>query len=161
MEQKLTQQELDERVAILRRFRTLLEQQRTKFQQYLSVLEMQESKISAEDADALIAHSELEAQIVEGIGSLQKVIAPMQKLYQTTNAATYNPAEAVPVVELQNDLAKLQSQVLKQNEKNCELLRSHITEIKKQIVAFKNPYRNHNSIYAEHGVSGSIVHIDA
>src|SRR5574344_1118891 len=161
MEEKLTQAELDERVAILKRFRTLLEQQRIKFQEYLAVLELQEGKISSEDADALIAHSELEAQIVAGIGSLQKVIVPMQKLYQATNAASYNPQEAVPVNELQNDLANLQTQVLQQNEKNRALLRSHITEIKKQIVEFKNPYRNRQSIYAEHGVSGSIVHIDA
>ena len=161
MEEKLTQEELDERVAILKRFRMLLEQQRTKFQEYLAVLELQESKISAEDADALIAHSELEAQIVAGIGSLQKVIVPMQKLYQSTKAATYNPQEAVPVNELQNDLEKLQTQVLQQNEKNRALLRTHISDIKKQIVEFKNPYRNRKSIYAERGVSGSIVHIDA
>jgi len=161
MEEKLTQGEIDERVAILRRLRTLLEQQRTKFQEYLSVLEMQESKISEEDADALIAHSELEAQIVRGIGSLQKVIVPMQKLYQSTNAASYNPQEAVPVAEIQNDLTRLQTQVLMQNEKNRELLRTHITQIKRQIIEFKNPYKGRQSIYAEHGVSGSIIHIDA
>jgi hypothetical protein len=161
MTEQLSKEELDERVAILRRFRTLLEQQRTKFREYLNVLELQESKISAEDADALIAHSELEAQIVAGIGSLQKVIVPMQKLYQSSKAATYNPQDAQPVDELQNDLTKLQEQVLQQNEKNRALLRSHIVEIRKQMVELKNPYRNHNSIYAEKVKTGSLVEINA
>ncbi|MFA6937940.1 MAG: flagellar biosynthesis protein FlgN [Treponema sp.] len=161
MEQELSKKELDERVAILRRLRTLLEQQRAKFQEYLSVLENQESKISEEDADSIIAHSELEEQIVSGIGSLQKVIVPMQKLCQTSNAASYNPAECKPVADIQNDLVKLQAQVLKQNERNQALLRTHITDIKRQIVEFKNPYRNIKSIYAERGAVGSLVHIDA
>lgn len=161
MEKKLTQDELEERIAILRRFRTLLEQQRTKFREYLNVLEQQESKISAEDADALIAHSELEAQIVAGIGSLQKVIVPMQKLYQSSNAASYNPTDAVPVDELQNDLAKLQQQVLIQNERNRALLRSHITDIKRQLNDFQNPYRTIKSVYSEKVSTGSLVQIDA
>lgn len=161
MEEKLTQAELDERVAILRRLRTLLEQQRTKFREYLTVLELQESKISSEDADALIAHSELETQIVAGISSLQKVIVPMQKLYQSSQAATYSPKDAIPVNQLQNELSNLQIQVLKQNEKNRDLLRSHIDEIKKQMVEFKNPYRNIKSVYAEKVSTGSLVQIDA
>ena len=33
--EELTQQELDERVALLRKFRSLLEQQRNKFREYL------------------------------------------------------------------------------------------------------------------------------
>ena len=34
MEQKISKEELDERVAILKKFRMLLEQQRKKFQEY-------------------------------------------------------------------------------------------------------------------------------
>ena len=102
MTKELSQEELDERVAILRRFRSLLEQQRNKFREYLLVLEKQEGTIEAEDPDAIIAHSELEEQIVRNIGSLQKVIAPMQQLYQTSHAATYNPQEAIPIDSIQN-----------------------------------------------------------
>ena len=59
METKLSQEELNERIQILKKFRQLLEQQRTKFQEYLKVLEAQESKINEENAEALLAHSEL------------------------------------------------------------------------------------------------------
>ena len=90
MAETISQEELDERMAILRRFRALLEQQRTKFREYLKVLEMQESKIAMQDTESIKAHSDLENQIVEGIGSLQKVIGPMQKLYLSARKSTYN-----------------------------------------------------------------------
>jgi len=161
MEEKLTQAELDERIAILKRFRSLLEKQRAKFQEYLEVLELQESKISMEDADAIIAHSELENQIVAGIGSLQKVIVPMQELYLSSKAASFSPQDAVPIERLQQDLSKLQGQVLAQNEKNRTLLKSHITELRSQMVQIKNPYKNRQSVYSESKQTSTMVMIDA
>ena len=161
MNTTLSNEELAERIAILRRFRTLLEQQRSKFQQYLQVLEQQEQKISIQDADAIIAHSELEAQIVEGLGSLQKVIVPMQELCQNTNAASFNPKDAVPISHLQTDLAKLQSQVLAQNQRNRALLKNHISQLKTQMVTIKNPYRTARSVYAEHEPVGTLVSCNA
>ena len=160
-ELQLSQAELDERVAILKRFRSLLEKQRAKFQEYLNVLEKQEAKIAAQDADAIIAHTELEANIIENIGSLQKVIAPMEKLYQTSKAASYNLKDAIPVQNPKEDLAKLQSQVLIQNEKNRNLLKLHIVEIKQQINEMKNPYFGKRSIYASDANLGSVIQINA
>ena len=61
--EEISQAELDERVAILRKFRALLEQQRKKFQEYLAVLEKQEHSIEEEDTEALVAHAELEQAI--------------------------------------------------------------------------------------------------
>ncbi len=161
MEEKLTQAELDERVAILRRFRTLLEQQRQKFRDYLKVLELQENKINEEDADALIAHTELETQIVSSIGSLQKVILPMQKLYNSSKAAVYNPQDAIPINSIQDDLERLQKQVLVQNERNRELLKTHISTIKNQLNELQNPYKNSRSVYSENHERGSMIMIEA
>ncbi|MCQ2240692.1 flagellar export chaperone FlgN [Treponema sp.] len=160
MDQKLTQAELDERILILKRFRTLLEQQRTKFQEYLKVLEAQESKISEEDAEALLAHSELETEIVANITSLQKVIVPMEALYNKTKAATYNPVEAVPISRIQADLTKLQSQVLAQNEKNRTLLKSHMSTLRQQIQEFQNPYRSITSVYTKTATTGSRIQVE-
>lgn len=160
MEENLSQEELNERIAILRRFRTLLEQQRTKFREYLRVLEMQESRIAQEDADALIAHSELETQIVRGISSLQKVIGPMQKLYVSSRTTTYNPQDIVPIEKLQDDLTKLQTQVLAQNERNRQLLRVQLSDLRERIVTMKNPYRARQSVYAE-SEGGNLVHVEA
>ncbi|MEE0893779.1 MAG: flagellar biosynthesis protein FlgN [Treponema sp.] len=160
METKLSQEELNERIQILKKFRQLLEQQRTKFQEYLKVLEAQESKINEENAEALLAHSELEAQIVKGIGSLQKVIVPMQDLVTRTHAATYNPADAKPIEDIKAELAKLQGQVLKQNEKNRNLLKFHMAQIKEQIQEFKNPYRSLNSVYFTTMTTGSRIQVE-
>lgn len=161
MQQKISQEELEERVAILRRFRTLLEQKRAKFQEYLDVLEAQEKKIQIEDADAIIAHSELETQIVGSIGELQKVITPMQKLYESSRAASYNPQDAIPITNIQEELSSLQTKVLAQNEKNRLLLKTHITEVRSQIASFKNPYRSNRSVYADRINTGSFISAEA
>lgn len=160
METKLSQEELNERIQILKKFRQLLEQQRTKFQEYLKVLEAQESKINEENAEALLAHSELEAQIVKGIGSLQKVIVPMQDLVTRTHASTYNPADAKPIEDIKAELAKLQGQVLKQNEKNRNLLKFYMAQVKEQIQEFKNPYRSLNSVYFTTMTTGSRIQVE-
>lgn len=160
METKLSQEELNERIQILKKFRQLLEQQRTKFQEYLKVLEAQESKINEENAEALLAHSELEAQIVKGIGSLQKVIVPMQDLVTRTHAATYNPVDAKPIEDIKAELAKLQGQVLKQNEKNRNLLKFYMAQVKEQIQEFKNPYRSLNSVYFTTMTTGSRIQVE-
>ncbi len=161
MKEKLTQRELDERIAILRKFRSLLEEQRAKFKAYLNVLEMQESKISNEDADALIAHSELETQIVQSIGSLQKVIMPMQELYHSCDAASASPSEALPIQQIQQDLELLQMQVLEQNEKNRSLLKNHIADLRSQMLNLKNPYKNRQSVYSQDSKCGTRVFINA
>lgn len=149
---ELTQAQIDERVAILKRFRSLLEQQRNKFREYLKVLECQQDKIELEDSDALAAHTELEQQIVANISNLQKVIEPMQSMYNAAVLASDgNADDKAGVQKMQSDLADLQKKVLAQNEKNRNLLKIHIEQIKKQLVSVRqaNPYNGRRSIYAE------------
>lgn len=157
-------QELNERVAVLKRFRSLLEQQRNKFQEYLSVLESQQGKIETDNASSLLAHAELEQQIVANIASLQKVIVPMQSMYHAVSVVPGVPVkDNEDVVKMQAELADLQTKVLAQNEKNRTLLRAHIAQIKTQLnnVKMNNPYRTRQSIYAEHAPSGNLVAIEA
>lgn len=160
---ELSQEELNERVEILRRFRTLLEQQRGKFQEYLNVLEKQQDSISSENPESLIAHTELEQQVVKNIANLQKVILPMSRMYKSV----YNTAENMPeeqtksIEKLQSELNDLQSKVLKQNEINRDLLRLHIDNIRTQIQNFKNPYKNARSVYAQKQPVASLVEINA
>ena len=81
--EEISQAELAERVAILRKFRSLLEQQRKKFQEYLAVLEKQEHSIEEEDTEALVAHAELEQAIAGSLSNLQKVIVPFSEMYKS------------------------------------------------------------------------------
>ena len=161
MEKKLTQAEIDERVAILKRFRTLLEEQRNKFREYLLVLEKQENKISEEDGDAVVAHADLETNILKNIAGLQKVILPMQAMYNTV-VNQVSAEENASVLKVQKDLAAIQQKVLAQNEKNQALLRAHINQIRAQLTALteNNPYRGRRSIYADKITTGNRVAIE-
>jgi len=162
-ELNLTQEEIDERIAILKRFRKLLEEQRNKFREYLDVLEKQQSAIEKGDTEAMLAHTELEQQIVANIGNLQKVITPMEKLYETKSAPIFGGTgskdsgnansnsgidDARYIPHLKTDLIKLQQEVLMRNRQNCDMLRNSMTEMKSRMAMFKNPYKNSRSIYA-------------
>ena len=144
----ITQEELNERVAILRRFRSLLEEQRGKFREYLTVLEKQQDSITSENPETLLAHTELEQQVVKNIANLQKVIIPMAKMYHTGSNSAASVAEDAEITKIQNDLSDLQDKVLKQNAINRDLLRLHIEQLRSQIAGFKNPYKANRSVYA-------------
>ena len=158
--EEITQEELNERVEILKKLRALLEMQRNKFREYLKVLEQQEHSIETENSEALIMHTELEQEVVKGIANLQKVIIPMSELYKSSSSSDGNISDSA-VHELQKDLSTLQNKVLAQNEKNRELLRTHMTQIKTQIEQFKNPYRNVKSVYAQKVTAGNFVEVEA
>ncbi|MBQ5632325.1 MAG: flagellar biosynthesis protein FlgN [Treponema sp.] len=158
--EEITQEELNERVEILKKLRALLEMQRNKFREYLKVLEQQEHSIETENSEALIMHTELEQEVVKGIANLQKVIIPMSELYKSSSSSDENISDSA-VNELQKDLSTLQNKVLAQNEKNRELLRTHMTQIKTQIEQFKNPYRNVKSVYAQKVTAGNFVEVEA
>ncbi len=145
---EITQEELNERVALLRRFKSLLEEQRGKFREYLTVLEKQQDSITAENPESLLAHTELEQQVVKNIANLQKVIVPMSKMYKAKADNKATASEDADIIKIQNDLSDLQDKVLKQNAINRDLLKVHIEQLKAQISGFKNPYKNNRSVYA-------------
>ncbi len=157
---EITQQELDERVALLRKFRSLLEQQRNKFREYLTVLEKQQDSITKENPENLIAHTELEQQVVRNIANLQKVIVPMSKMYKASVPMAHT-ADDAGIAQIQNELNDLQTRVLKQNQINRDLLREHIESIRTQIQNFKNPYKNIKSVYAQPQRVASLVEVEA
>lgn len=155
---ELSQEELNERVAILRRFRTLLEQQRGKFREYLTVLEKQQDSISNENTEALLAHTELEQQVVKNLMNLQKVIVPMRQMYHSAAPSEEQDKE---INALQDELSSLQKRVLAQNKINRDLLRVHLGQIKMQLAGLKNPYRNLTSVYAQKQPVSQMVEVEA
>lgn len=158
----ISNEELNERVAILHKFKNLLEQQRAKFQEYLTVLEKQQDSISSEDAEKLIAHTELEQQVVRNLSNLQKVIVPMSKLYKKSNEKNLTKNnDDEDISKIQNELNDLQKKVLKQNEVNRELLRTHIENIRTQLNSLKNPYKNNRSVYTQKQPVAQFVQVEA
>jgi len=159
MAEELSKEEINERVAILKRFRTLLEAQRAKFQEYLVVLEKQEQGIANDDDTSVLAHAELETQIVSNLSNLQKIINPIEDMYK----AIGSPVTA-EIPQLKSDLEKLQKEVLEQNAKNRELLKMHLDEIRSRIEKINNPqinpYANRRSIYASNRNAATMVDIE-
>jgi hypothetical protein len=160
---ELTQEQLDERIAVLKRLRSLLEQQRAKFAEYLNVLEKQQDKIELDDGDALIAHAELEQQIVASISNLQKVIEPVKAMYNSNNGQGLAEQDKAGVKDIQNELDALQKKVLLQNEHNRALLRVHLDKIRRQLTEVQraNPYNGRRSIYAERYPVATTIAIEA
>ena len=141
--EEISQAELAERVAILRKFRSLLEQQRKKFQEYLAVLEKQEHSIEEEDTEALVAHAELEQAIAGSLSNLQKVIVPFSEMYKSAASSLDRHGD---VAAIQADLNRLQAKVLAQNEKNREKIRAHLVQIRRQLDEFKNEQALNNEL---------------
>ena len=156
MQQELTREQLDERVAILKRFRQLLEQQRQKFRDYLVVLEKQAEMIGTDNVDAMVQHAEIEQAIVSEIHTIQKVINPLEDMYRTAHPEITD----TEIPKLKTDLEQLRKDVLVQNEKNRELLKSHMTMLRQQVVSLKNPYARRTSVYASSAETATIVDIN-
>ena len=141
---RLSREELDERVAVLRRFRELLVRQRDKFKDYMALLESQRSDIEKGDVDALVAHVELEQGIVSDIFAVQKVIDPLEDMYR----AAYSGVEPEGVAELRSTLSELKDEVIVRNTENRALLKQRMEMLRHEIMSVNNPYAKRKSVYA-------------
>lgn len=141
----LSQNELDQRVAILRRFRELLLEQREKFHNYLTLLDHQQKAIETDNVDALVQHVEAEQAIVADIFALQKVIDPLEDMYR----AAYQGAEPEWMPELKTTINSLKTEVISRNEANRKLLKQHMEMLRHEIMSINNPYTKKKSIYAD------------
>lgn len=145
MAEQLSRAELDERVAVLKRFRELLSRQRDKFRDYLELLDRQKTDIVEGDVDALVAHVEAEQAIVAEIFAVQKVIDPMEDLYRMA----YRGAEPEGLPELRDTLSNLKEEVAGRNAENRSLLKQRMDMLRHQIMSIRNPYAKKKSVYAE------------
>jgi DNA-binding transcriptional regulator GbsR (MarR family) len=139
--------ELAQRVAILRRFKTLLSQQRDRFRNYLDLLDKQQSVIEAGSAEDLLKYVEIEEKVVADIFSIQKVIDPLEEMYNTV-ISSQSPQKAPvkadnqdEVPSLKASLEKLKSEAVIRSTKNKELLSKRMLELRTEIKALRNnPY---------------------
>jgi hypothetical protein len=140
-------EELSQRVAVLRRFRSLLTEQRDRFRSYLEALDKQQQVIETGTAEELIAHVELEEKIVADIFSIQKVIDPLDEMYRYSGGAY--PAEYAAHAEqtphdvkgLKAALEELEKEAVIRSGRNRDLLSRRMAEIRSEIKALRsNPY---------------------
>lgn len=125
--------EVEERVSILKRLKRALQSQRDKFRAYLDVLARQEEDILARDVEKLQSHAELEQSIVREIYSIQRVIDPLKDMYEMAY-----PTRGFEIPELETTLHRLEAEVLDRNQRNQQLLKSHMVEIKREIADLRS-----------------------
>jgi hypothetical protein len=151
----LSEEEVTQRVEILKRFRELLVSQRDRFREYLEVLDKQKDVIEGGSADDLTAHVELEEKIVADIFSIQKVIDPLEDMYRAAypeKAGTNHlgsDADGPPEIPtLKSALDSLKIEAAARMERNKDLLSRRMTEIRTEIKTLrKNPYTKGRSVY--------------
>ena len=147
--------ELSHRVAVIKRFKELLKAQRDRFRAYLDAMDRQKDVIQGGTADDLLRHVELEEKIVEDIFSIQRVIDPLEDMYQSI--AMERRLEIPAPGELSSDkhdeevsglkkaLAGLKAEAVVRSEQNRELLSKRMTELRSEIKILKsNAYARRN-----------------
>ncbi|HOX32661.1 MAG TPA: flagellar biosynthesis protein FlgN [Spirochaetales bacterium] len=150
--------ELEQRVALLRRFRELLVEQRGKFERYLAVLDHERADIESGDVDRLVAHVEIEEQVVSEIYTFQKAIDPLDELYRSAFAASpgARDADRAEVPALKAALEELKAEVIRRNGENRVLLGTRMALLRGEIAAFRNPAASRRSVYAGAGEGGIV-----
>uniref|UniRef100_A0A7C3E6Y0 Flagellar biosynthesis protein FlgN n=1 Tax=Gracilinema caldarium TaxID=215591 RepID=A0A7C3E6Y0_9SPIR len=148
----LSEEELAHRVAILKRFRELLQEQRNRFQEYLIVLDKQKDVIEKGDTDALISHVELEEKIVSDIFAIQKVIDPLEDLYR----ASY-PERETEVPKLKAALEELKNEAVQRSQRNRDLLSKRMDQLRSEIKTLRNnPFAARRSVYDNSGAASFV-----
>jgi hypothetical protein len=139
--------ELAQRVSVLKRFKTLLTQQRDRFRNYLELLDKQESVIKSGSAEDLLSYVEIEEKIVADIFSIQKVIDPLEEMYYSVvsglspQKATAKTESSDEVPSIKASLEKLKNEAVMRSTKNKELLSKRMLELRSEITALRNnPY---------------------
>ncbi len=147
MPAELSSEEVARRVAVLKRFRELLVQQRDKFRDYLTVLDKQKDVIEKGDADALSAHVEIEEGIVSEILAIQKVVDPLESLYRNVY-----PEREAEVPRLKQALEELKTEAVARSKRNRELLSKRMDDVRSEIRSLRgNPFASRRSVYADAG----------
>ena len=144
---EISSEELMQRVAVLKRFKTLLTQQRDRFRSYLDLLEKQQNVIEAGTAEDLLSYVEIEEKIVADIFSIQKVIDPLEEMYYSV-ISRQNPGVIQAKAEnsdevhgLKASLERLKGEAVIRSTKNKELLSKRMLELRQEIKVLRNnPY---------------------
>jgi hypothetical protein len=159
----LSPSELNQRVAVLKRFKELLKAQRDRFRAYLEVLDKQKDVIEQGSADDLIQHVELEEKIVADIYAIQKVIDPLEDMYHASQLKAprgFGRAPGDEVPDLKAALEGLKAEAVARSERNKELLSRRMVELRNEIKSLRsNPYLHRQPSYSNAG-TGSRVDIE-
>ena len=144
---RLSENEIKNRVSVLRRFKELLIEQKQRLHSYIEILDKQKDVIEKGRTEDLLTHVELEEKVVAGIISLQKSIEPMRSMYEFAVSTGDTGAE---IPELSLTLEKLKAEAARRAENNKDLLQKRMVLVRNELKNLRgNPYTKRKSIYAD------------
>jgi hypothetical protein len=145
----LPEGEIKRRVAVLKRFKVLLLEQKQRLNSYIEILGKQKSIIENGKTEDILAYVDLEEKIITGIGALQKSIEPMRSLYQDIAGKTDGAGEA-EIPEISRALENLKTEAARRVEGNKALLQKRAAILGKELKNLRgNPFKKRKSIYAD------------
>jgi hypothetical protein len=149
----ITPEELKERVAVIKRFRGLLCEQRERFRSYLDVLDKQKTVIEKGSAEDILFHIEIEEKMLSDIFSIQKVLTPLEPLYHAS-------IKAPDVVEIQSALETLKTEANLKVKQNRDILLIRMDELKEEIEILRNNPYARRSVHFMAGDNAAFVDIE-
>ena len=138
--------ELSERIAVLRRYRRMLELQRSRLQDYLDLLDTREASVKRGDFDGLETYTLLEQQVIKGIMDVQACIEPLADMY-----IRMMPEGSQDIEELKSRLESLRQKVLIRNAEGRAILKQHMSKLKTEIDGLRIP-QSTASVYVRSAV---------
>lgn len=145
----LTREEVERRVALLKRLKVTLSQQREKFVAYLKVLDAERASIEGDSVDTLRSQVELEEELVLDIHAIQKVIDPLEAVLHQA----YQGAADDETLDLRTSLETLKVQVQEKSRENRGLLARSMEALQGEVLRVRPQVRSRNPYAGSRGSS--------
>ena len=121
-------EEIDQRVAVLRRYRSMLDLQKEKLSSYLHVVDSREAALAQGTFDDFETYTVLEQEAVKGIQTVQRCLAPLKLLY-----LELHPEGSPDIASMEDRLERLRQEVLRRNEESRMALKTYAASLKLEI----------------------------
>jgi hypothetical protein len=140
----VSEAEVASRIVLLKQLRTLLFQQRERFESYLTVLDKQKDSIGTGSVEDLISHVELEEKIVADILAIQKVIEPMRAIVPKAAIASVAGMD-----DIESTIEMLRAEAVVRVVRNKDLLSARMGEIRAELKSLRaNPFARRKTPFA-------------
>lgn len=124
--------DLDGRVAVIRRYRRLLELQKDRLDAYLRVIDHREAALAEGSFDNMETYTELEQDAIRGIMTVQRCIEPLKILY-----LELHPRGSEEIIALEARLERLRQEVIARNEASRLALRTQADVLKAELAKLR------------------------
>jgi hypothetical protein len=150
---------MEQRVEVIKRWRSLLVRQRDAFKNYLDNLDLQKTEIENGDTEKLNARMENEQKILREIVTLEKAVLPFADLRKKPGKEINLLADN-EIKDLNLSLDKLKSAAKERLSENKLLLEQALASKRIELKNLRsNPFGAKKSVYDSDNSSGALIDI--